>query len=482
MHANQLSLFGEDTAPASSLPGPPLAPEVDDLHIPVGFAAFTSPATPKESIRSEPSKQAEHQPLPKAKRKHKPKVKTEAKSDATRTAASSEDLAGPVPPPRRRGRPPLPRDETGAIIKSTPPDVPFNGYSNSATYLVDLYFSNDPEFMTRVYGLMKPSRSGRSIDHRDLARLVQIRKATEADSNLDNYECGLDGCVLLLDYWAEGKVNWPELAAHYTSEALQLSGSETVALDVLGVLSQATTEGKLVRLNSGKLQRELYISVDKILKAMGSHWNRKLQAHVFEADPAPLLEHLFETGLIVKPDKPDNFGAFFTPDKLAQPTVQLAGLEPGMRVLEPNAGAGALLLPAAEIVGIENCVAVELQPHLADDLKSRGFKVYQADFLSQRHWGPNMLFDRVLMNPPFAGQADIDHVLHAWSMLARCGRLVAIMSAGVLFRQNKKTMQFRDLVASVGGTIEPNPPGSFKESGTSVHTVTVVMQKPDVFN
>lgn len=153
-----------------------------------------------------------------------------------------------------------------------------------------------------------------------------------------------------------------------------------------------------------------------------------------------------------------------------------------MRVLEPNAGAGALLLPAADIVGIENCVAVELQPHLADDLKSRGFKVYQADFLSQRHWGPNMLFDRVLMNPPFAGQADIDHVLHAWSMLARCGRLVAIMSAGVLFRQNKKTMQFRDLVASVGGTIEPNPPGSFKESGTSVHTVTVVMQKPDVFN
>lgn len=457
MHANQFSLFDEDTAPPPSLSPQQRMNPVTDLQIPVGFAAFSSPPSPKETPKS-------------------------SAKQVARAYRPTEDLAGQVPPPPRRGRPPLPRDASGAIIKNTPPDVPYNGYSNSATYLVDLYFSNDPEFMSKVYGLLKPSRSGRSIDHRDLSRLVQIRKATEADSNLDDYECGLDGPVLLLDYWAEGKVNWPELAALYTSEALQLVGSETVTLDVLSVLSEATTDGKLVRLNSGKLPRDLYIGVDKILKAMGSHWNRKLQAHVFEADPAPLLDHLFETGLIVKPERPDDFGAFFTPEKLAQLTVQLAQLEPGMRVLEPNAGAGALLLPAAEIVGIENCIAVELQPHLADELKSRGFKVYQSDFLAQRHWGPNMLFDRVLMNPPFARQADIDHVLHAWGMLARRGRLVAIMSAGVLFRQNQKTTQFRDLVASVGGTIEPNPSGSFKESGTSAHTVTVVMQKPDLFN
>lgn len=456
MHANQFSLFDEDTAPVPALPVQPRIPLVSDLQIPVGFAAFTSPPTPKESTKT-PSK-----PPP--------------------TYRPREDLAGQVPPPPRRGRPPLQRDASGAIIRTTPPDVPYNGYSNSATYLVDLYFSNDPEFMARVYGLMKPSKTGRSIDHRDLCKLVTIRKATEDESNQDDYECGLDGGVLVLDYWAEGKIHWSELAALYTTEALQLVGSETVGLDVLGVLAAATTEGKKVRLNSGKLARDLYIGVDKILKAMGSHWNRKLQAHVFEADPAPLLEHLLETGLIIRPEKPDNFGAFFTPEKLALSTVQLAQLEPGMRLLEPNAGDGALLVPAAEVVGIEQCVAVEIQPHLADALRARGFKVYQADFMSQRHWGPNMLFDRVVCNPPFAGQADIDHVLHAWSMLARRGRLVAIMSAGVLYRQNKKTLQFRELITSVGGTITANPAGSFKESGTNVHTVTVVMDKPNVFN
>jgi type I restriction-modification system DNA methylase subunit len=81
------------------------------------------------------------------------------------------------------------------------------------------------------------------------------------------------------------------------------------------------------------------------------------------------------------------------------------------------------------------------------------------------------------MNPPFRNQSDIDLVLHAYSMLARNGRLVAIMSGGVMFRNNAKTTAFRELVHSCGGTITENPPGSFKESGTSVNTVMVTMNK-----
>lgn len=49
------------------------------------------------------------------------------------------------------------------------------------------------------------------------------------------------------------------------------------------------------------------------------------------------------------------------------------------------------------------------------------------------------------------------------------------MSASVTFRDNKLTTAFRDLVDDRGGSIEPNDQGAFKESGTLVNTVTVVI-------
>lgn len=58
------------------------------------------------------------------------------------------------------------------------------------------------------------------------------------------------------------------------------------------------------------------------------------------------------------------------------------------------------------------------------------------------------------------------------------GRLVAIMAAGVLFRQTKAFVAFRAMVENNGGTIERLPEGAFKESGTMVNTVIVTMDKP----
>jgi 16S rRNA G1207 methylase RsmC len=84
-----------------------------------------------------------------------------------------------------------------------------------------------------------------------------------------------------------------------------------------------------------------------------------------------------------------------------------------------------------------------------------------------------MQFDRVVMNPPF--DFEVEHVTLAHSMLKPGGRLVSVMSAGVLFRKDKKTSAFRALVAACGGEFTENAPGSFKASGTDVNTVTVVM-------
>jgi hypothetical protein len=49
------------------------------------------------------------------------------------------------------------------------------------------------------------------------------------------------------------------------------------------------------------------------------------------------------------------------------------------------------------------------------------------------------------------------------------------MSASVLFRTNRKTVEFRELIESLGGAIEPLPAETFKASGTMVNTCLVMV-------
>ncbi len=98
--------------------------------------------------------------------------------------------------------------------------------------------------------------------------------------------------------------------------------------------------------------------------------------------------------------------------------------------------------------------------------------VRNLDFLAQE---PEASYDRVVMNPPFAKQADIKHVLHALRFLKPDGLLVSVMAASVAFRDNKLTLDFRDLIRERGGDIEALPEGAFKSSGTMVRSLIVTI-------
>ncbi len=347
----------------------------------------------------------------------------------------------------------------------------YEGWSNSATYLADLYIAQCSTTMAKIRALIDDACV---IDERKLAKLftVSVMPAEEVDS--DDYATGLIDGRIVLDYWAKGTVNWAEIARHIVSDERRELGLQTVDSAVLHALGTATVDGNVIRLNTGQLPRDVYAKVDRVLRLMGGKWTKKLGGHLYPEDPSENFESLLLTG---KVEKPDNFGAFFTPAALADEVIDLADLEPGMTLLEPSAGAGALLSRAAAIVGIENCVAVELQPSLAEELRSQGFEVLTGDFLSRPQWHRDHLVDRICMNPPFSKQADVSHVTHAYSMLAPGGRLVSIMASSFTFRTNAKSEAFRALVSEVG-SVKPNPEGSFKESGTNVNTVIVVLNKP----
>lgn len=239
--------------------------------------------------------------------------------------------------------------------------------------------------------------------------------------------------------------------------------------DVLAVLSAAETSGNELRL-VGQLDRKMYVRVNDVLEAAGGKWNKKAKAHIFESDAAERMDEIILTGEVEKPK--DEFNYFPTPKELVCEIVANAGVGKGMKVLEPSAGKGAIAYHCAELGANVDCYELMESNFVALAGDPKLGMVRHMDFLAQV---PEASYDRVVMNPPFMKQLDIKHVNHAHKFLKADGILVAIMSAGVKFRSNKLTEEFRNFVDSKGGTIKDLPEGSFKQSGTMVNTVVVTI-------
>ena len=240
---------------------------------------------------------------------------------------------------------------------------------------------------------------------------------------------------------------------------------------VLQELQHIMTTGNEARITD-QLDRPLYQAVDKVLRAAGGAWNRKVKAHVFDGDAAAALEQVLLTGEIT--DKRAELGAFYTPPDIAEHVAKLADIRNGMTVLEPSAGEGALAIAAQRAAAGVILRCYEIDPKSVAVLHDKGFAATPANFLDVLvPHDPVDRVDRVVMNPPFAKRADIAHITHAHKFLKPGGKLVSVASAAVMFRDDNRGNDFRFLVNTHGGKITPMPAGSFKSSGTMVNTCYV---------
>lgn len=246
-----------------------------------------------------------------------------------------------------------------------------------------------------------------------------------------------------------------------------------VSREALQVLDRSLTAGNRLKLPE-QLDKRLYATVAKVVEAAGGKWSRGAQCHLFDGDAAEAIDPILLTGTVTNAKQ--EFGFFETPPEIIARMIQIAGVKPSDIVLEPSAGRGAIAIAVSPLCA--RLHLVEIQSKLAQELSKLGGvdSVWCDDFLKML---ANPRFDVVLMNPPFAGQADIHHVTHATKMLKPGGRLVAVMGNGVTFRNNKLTTVFRELVDDMHGTIEELPAGSFKASGTGVNTVLVTLRAPN---
>lgn len=238
----------------------------------------------------------------------------------------------------------------------------------------------------------------------------------------------------------------------------------------------AWAEGGTYHLPEGHLERPLYEACDKVLRALGGKWDRKVRGHRFAADKRQALEDALTDGVAV--DQKRTLEQFFTPPEIADQVVALAQIEPEQTVLEPSAGAGALIAAVAKAHPTAIITAVELDTDLYRALHAEwGLRatIIAADFLAM----PTGDFrpDRIVMNPPFGRGADMAHVSRALTILRPGGVLVSVMSPHWTFAKDAASERFRGLVNGHSHEWTPLPEGSFRASDTGVNTGLLTIRK-----
>ncbi len=249
-------------------------------------------------------------------------------------------------------------------------------------------------------------------------------------------------------------------------DALAVLGNLKVVLDTDNDTYYATIQG-------GQLDRKVYVEVNAALETMGGKWNKKQKAHTFSEDPAKDLDLLLVTGEFT--DKKKLFQFYETPNDLADEMVRLVCLKPGMRILEPSVGDGAIFDAIHRKIEDVEVVVVELDEKRLNDFKlsRQPYLAITGDFLNTSSNDLGGLFDRVIMNPPFTKMQDSKHVRKAYSLLKPGGLLIAVMSAAVIWREAEDYNWIRKNAFSISEC----PEGTFKASGTNVNTAVVVLEK-----
>lgn len=163
-------------------------------------------------------------------------------------------------------------------------------------------------------------------------------------------------------------------------------------------------------------------------------------------------------------------GFFPTPDQVIDTMLDMACIESHHRVLEPSAGLGSI---ADRIVALNRGIDIhclEVNYSLCNILSLKGHKYTQGDFLEWNgaKTSPSLLFDRIVMNPPFERKQPSQHIHHAYNMLAPGGRLVALLPPNHLD-------QLSDLPYTNERLLDGafNSRSAFRQTGVSVSMVVI---------
>jgi len=245
-------------------------------------------------------------------------------------------------------------------------------------------------------------------------------------------------------------------------------------MDKQKVLQACTVEGNVVKLPPGQLDRKIYMDVAAALNLIGGKWvGRKTMGFVFQQDPTELLAQIASGE---KRNLKKEFQFFATPDSLANEMVMYAGIRDADIVLEPSAGQGAIIKAihrAHPGKMVSYCEIMDLNRTMLSDIPNTRF--VGSDFLKET----DQQYDRIIANPPFSKNQDIDHIRKMYDVCKPGGKIVTISSQHYKYTSGKKEKAFEKwLEADLEATVNGIDAGTFSESGTKVATFLIIIDKP----
>ncbi len=244
-------------------------------------------------------------------------------------------------------------------------------------------------------------------------------------------------------------------------------------METLEILRNSKIEGNIVKLPPAKLDRNQYLEVKKKLELIGGKWKGgKVAGFVFEEDPTDLLKQIV-SGKDINLKKEYQF--FETPTALADQLVEYAQITKDDTILEPSAGRGAIIKAINRLIPTKKVDYFELMDINKTFLaKLINANLKGSDFTKSKK---STKYSKIIANPPFRKNQDIEHIKLMYDRLSVGGKLVSIASNHWRYSSNKKETEFRDWVNSINGVIFDIKPGAFEKSGTKIATCILVLRK-----
>lgn len=243
--------------------------------------------------------------------------------------------------------------------------------------------------------------------------------------------------------------------------------------NVEDILKHCTLEDGVLKLPKVQFNKKSYAEAKKWIEEAGGSWQSgKIQGFTFPFNP----ERVFS---ILKEGKRCNlqqeYQFFETPAEVADWLVMLAGgIHENDTVLEPSAGRGALIKAIHRACPSVTVECYELMPENREFLYSLDNVIILDEDFTKDSVGS---YTKIIANPPFSGNQDIEHVRIMYKLLEKGGTLAAITSSHWKIASEKKCVDFRNWLEEVHGEVFEIGAGEFKESGTSISTMAVVIRK-----
>lgn len=245
---------------------------------------------------------------------------------------------------------------------------------------------------------------------------------------------------------------------------------------IIDSLQTMLVDGNRLNLPSGQMTN--YPAVKRVLQTAGGKYSKS--GFTYTGSAQEILDKLLG-GEKVNPKK--EFQFFETPLALAKLMREKLDLStrdrhtgPSITLLEPSVGEGMLVqqLPS----GVELHM-IELNPDRVKMMEEKDIGyVYEGDFLSPKLQKMfKGAFNRIIANPPFTKDQDIDHIYAMYQCLEKYGIMVTLSSMGWTSRSSKKRAEFADWLELKGAELQEIEAGTFSKSGTNIATMLITITK-----